>query len=114
MGIDPTSWRVAVVILAVQERPGRMSSGGASSATTTLKSFASWLEVVLCEAAMPVDRTIAVLPISMTWPLKVLLGMASMVTSAVWFILTFTISVSSTFTSAVMIDMSAMVIMIVP
>ena len=79
-----TFWRVAVVILAVQERPGRISSGGLSSATTTLKSLASWLEMALCEAARPVERRMAVLPISVTWPLKVLLGMASMVMSAGW------------------------------
>src|SRR5579862_7297093 len=107
-------WRVAVVILAVQERPGRISSGGLSSATTTLKSLASWLEMALCDAARPVERRIAVLPISVTWPLNVLLGMASMVISADWFILILTISVSSTFTSAVMSDMSAIVMMMVP
>src|ERR1039458_3028762 len=106
--------RVAVVILAVQDKPGRISSGGSSMAITTLKSLASWLEIALCEAATPVDRRIAVLPISVTWPLNVLLGMASMVTSAVWFSLTLTISVSSTFTSAVMSDMSAMVMISVP
>ena len=48
-------------------------------AMTTLKSLASWLEMALCEAATPVDRRMAVLPISVTSPLKVLLGMASMV-----------------------------------
>src|SRR5579862_683451 len=112
MGIVSTRWRVAVVILAVQERPGRISSGGLSSATTTLKSFASWLDVVVCDAAKPVDRTMAVLPISITWPLNVLFGMASIVTSAVWSILTLTMSVSSTFTSAVMSDMSAIVMMV--
>ena len=79
---------------------------------TTLKSFASWLEVVLCDAATPVERRIAVLPISITWPLKVLFGMASMVMSAVWSSFTLTMSVSSTFTSAVMSDMSAIVMMV--
>src|ERR1039458_10119829 len=43
--------RVAVVILAVQESPGRISSGGLSMAITTLKSLASWLEMALCVAA---------------------------------------------------------------
>src|SRR5271167_634301 len=104
-------WRTAVVILAVQDRPGRISSGGLSMAITTLKSLASWLDVVLWEAATPVDRTMAVSPISITCPLKVLFGMASMVTSAGWLSFTLTISVSSTFTSAVMSDMSAIVMM---
>src|ERR1035438_9856313 len=88
--------RVAVVILAVQDNPGRTSSGGLSMATTTLKSLASWLEIALCEAATPVERRIAVLPISVTWPTYVLLGMASMVISATWPIFTLTMSVSST------------------
>ena len=56
----------------------------------------------------------AVLPISITWPLKVLLGMASMVISAAWSSFTLTISVSSTLTSAVISDMSAMVMMMLP
>ena len=51
-------------------------------ATTTLKSLASWLEVVLVEAARPVERRIAVLPISITCPVKVLFGMASTEISA--------------------------------
>ncbi len=38
--------------------------------------------------------------------------MASMVTVAGWFTATFTMSVSSTFTSAVITDMSAMVMMV--
>jgi hypothetical protein len=50
---------------------------------TTLKSFASWLDTALCEAAMPVERRIAVLPISMTRPLKVRPGTASMLISAI-------------------------------
>ena len=105
-------WRVAVMILPVQDRPGRISSGGLSNATTTLKSLASWLEMALCEAARPVERRIAVLPISITWPLKVWFGMASMVTSAIWSSFTLTMSVSSTFTSAVISDISAMVMMV--
>src|SRR5580704_5892704 len=83
IGIVTTFLRVAVVIFAEQDRPGRISSGGLSIATTTLKSFASWLDVLLCEAARPVERRMAVLPISMTCPAKVLLGMASMVIAAV-------------------------------
>ncbi len=65
---------MAVVIFAVQESPGRISSGGLSSPITTLKSLASWLEMALCEAAIPEERRMAVLPISVTWPLKVRLG----------------------------------------
>src|SRR3569833_4508363 len=102
MGIAMTLARVAVVILPVHDRPGRISSGGLSSAITTLKSLASWLDVVLWDAATPVDRTIAVLPISITWPSKVRLGIASIVTLAGWLSRTFTMSVSSTLTSAVM------------
>jgi hypothetical protein len=41
----------AVVILAVVERPGRSSSEGLSSVTTTLKSLASSVPVVDCEVA---------------------------------------------------------------
>ena len=47
---------MAVVIFAVQESPGRISSGGLSKATTTLKSLASWLEMALWEAATPLER----------------------------------------------------------
>src|ERR1035438_753195 len=64
IGMVSAFWRVAVVILAVQDRPGRISSGGSSMATTTLKSLASWLETALWEAARPVERRMAVLPIS--------------------------------------------------
>src|ERR1700682_3422554 len=112
MGTVSAFWRVAVTILEVQESPGRISSGGLSNAITTLKSLASWLEMALWLAATPVERKIAVLPISVTWPLKILLGMASIVTSATWLRWTLTISVSSTLTSAVMSDISAMVIMV--
>ncbi len=56
----------------------------------------------------------AVLPISVTCPLKILLGMASIVMSAVWPSCTLTMSVSSTFTSAVIRDISAMVMMVLP
>ena len=79
---------------------------------TTLKSLASWLEVALCDAARPVDRRIAVLPISITLPVKVRFGIASMVTLADWPTCTLTMSVSSTFTSAVISDISAMVMMV--
>src|ERR1017187_4550272 len=106
--------RTAVVIFAVQDNPGRTSSGGLSMAITTLKSLASWLEMALCEAATPVDRRIAVSPISVTWPVNVLLGIASMVISAIWPTFTLTMSVSSTFTSAVISDISAIVMIFVP
>jgi len=78
---------------------------------TTLKSLASWLETALWEAARPVERKIAVLPISMTRPVKVFSGIASMVTLAVCPNFTLTMSVSSTLTSAVISDMSAIVMM---
>jgi len=70
------------------------------------------LEVL--EAARPVLLKMAVLPISVTCPLNTLLGMASMVTSASWPMRTFTISVSSTFTSEVTTDMSERVIKKLP
>ena len=57
---------MAVVIFEVQESPGRISSGGLSMAITTLKSLASWLEIALWVAATPVERRMAVLPISTT------------------------------------------------
>ena len=77
-------FRVAVVIFAVAESPGRRFSGGSCSVTTTLKSFASWLAEVCCEVETPVERTMALLPISVTTALKVFFGIASMVTSAGW------------------------------
>ena len=66
--------RVAVVILAVVDRPGRKSSGGSCKVTTTLKSLASWLAEIRCEVATPVERTMALLPISVTTAVKGLLG----------------------------------------
>ena len=56
----------------------------------------------------------ALLPISVTTALKFFLGIASMVTSAGWPSFTFTISVSSTLTSAVITDMSAIDINVLP
>ena len=102
------------VIFAVDERPGRRLSGGFCNVTTTLKSFASCVVEVCCEVATPVERTIALSPISVTTPVKLLRGMASMVTSAGCPSFTFTMSVSSTFTSEVMTDMSAIVISVLP
>src|SRR6516164_11046666 len=103
MGMVTAVWRVAVVTFAVVERPGRRPDGGLSSVTTTLKSLASSLVVplVVVVVVWPVLRLTALWPISVTFPLKVLLGIASMVTSAGWLSLTLTMSVSSTFTSAV-------------
>src|SRR5579871_2948475 len=56
MGSDSTLDFEAVVIFAVVERPGRISSVGVSSVTITLKSFASSVPVVDWEVAMPVER----------------------------------------------------------
>ena len=59
MGSASTFDLCAVVILAVVERPGRSSSVGVSSVTTTLKSLASSVPVVDCEVATPVERSSA-------------------------------------------------------
>src|SRR5271165_5856453 len=82
--------------------------------TTTLKSFASWLLEVDCAVETPVDRRIALLPISVTTPLNRCFGIASIETSAGSPSLTLTMSVSSTFTSAVITEMSAIVIKVLP
>ena len=114
MGMASVLPRVAVVILAVVERPGRRSCGGSWSVTTTLKSFASSLVEACCDVERPLERTMALSPISETVPWKTFFGIASMVTSADWPSRTFTISVSSTLTSAVMTDMLAIVISVLP
>ena len=61
MGMVRASGLCAVVILAVQERPGRSSSwlliSLASRVTMTLKSLASSVPVVDCEVATPVVRS---------------------------------------------------------
>ena len=57
MGIVNASALRAVVIFAVQERPGRRSTLVGSSVTTTLKSLASSVPVVDCEVATPVVRS---------------------------------------------------------
>src|SRR5258707_8986619 len=44
-----TFFRSAVLIFAVVDSPGRRFSGGFASVTTTLKSFASCVLVVVCE-----------------------------------------------------------------
>src|SRR5579863_3377275 len=82
MGTVITFFFCAVVILEVEESPGRSPSGGFCSVTTTLKSFASWLPVVDCVEARPELRSTACVPTSVTFPLKNFPGMASMVTSA--------------------------------
>src|SRR5499426_4712439 len=82
MGMATTFFFSAVLILAVVERPGRRFSGGISSVTTTLKSFASCVLVVDCVVAKPELRNTACEPISVTLPWNILPGTASMVTSA--------------------------------
>ena len=95
---------------AVADSPGSRSGGGFCKATTTLKSFASCPLEVVCAVETPVERSKAFLPISLTTPWNFCFGMASMVTSAGWPNCTLTMSLSSTFTSAVMIEVSAIVI----
>ncbi len=56
------------------ESPGRRSSQVLVSVTTTLKSLASSVPVVLWLVAMPVERRIAWSPTSVTCPLKTLPG----------------------------------------
>ena len=99
---------VAVVMSAVQVKPGRTSGIGSSSMTTTLKLVA-WFAAVLPAAAW-----MGLLPISLTCPLKVRSGMASIETFAIWPMVTFGILVSSTSTSAWTTDMSASVSSTVP
>src|SRR5882724_5995798 len=53
IGIATTFLRSAVLILAVVDRPGRRFSGGFASVTTTLKSFASCVLVVVCVVVSP-------------------------------------------------------------
>ena len=76
MGTATTSLRVAVVISAVHVKPGRTSAISVSSVTTTLKLVACDDDVV------PLAAWIGLLPISVTLPVKVLPGMASIVTFA--------------------------------
>src|SRR5580693_732807 len=60
IGMLNTSFFCAVWILAVTESPGRRPVGGLSSVTTTLKSRASWvLVVVWVIEASPVLRRMA-------------------------------------------------------
>ena len=106
MGTATTSFRVAVVISDVHVKPGRTSGISESIVTTTLK-------LVAWRAAAPV-AWIGLLPISVTFPVKVFSGIASMVIFAVWPRLTLGMSVSSTSTSASITDMSAIVSSTVP
>src|SRR5438045_7008056 len=66
-----TFFRSAVLILAVDDRPGRKFSGGFASVTTTLKSLASCVLVVVCVVVSPELRSTACDPISVTLPLKI-------------------------------------------
>ena len=106
IGTATTLSRTAVVISAVHVKPGRTSGISLSSVTTTLK-------LVACVDACPVPW-IGLLPISVTLPVKVWPGIASIVTLAGCPNLTLGMSVSSTSTSAWMTDMSAIVSSTVP
>ena len=66
MGSETTPVLCAVVILAVQESPGRSCLVGSERVTTTLKSLASSVPVVDCEVAMPVERNSAWSPTRVT------------------------------------------------
>ena len=114
MGIANTFCRRAVVIFAVAESPGRSSGGGLVRVTTTLKSLASSVPVVLWLVAIPVERRMAWSPTSVTCPGKTFPGKASTETSTGCPMATFKISVSSTLTSAVMTDRSANVMSVLP
>ena len=114
MGIANTFCRRAVVIFAVAESPGRSSGGGLVRVTTTLKSLASSVPVVLWLVAIPVERRMAWSPTSVTCPEKSLPGKASTATSTGCPMVTLTISVSSTLTSAVMTERSANVMSVLP
>src|SRR5258708_38783265 len=100
MGMLSTLLRVAVVILAVEERPGRRADGGSASVTTTLKSFASWLVAAAWEVGTPVERTMALSPISLTMPWKPLGGSSELGTAVGRPACTWTLWVSTTFIRA--------------
>ncbi len=70
--------------------------------------------VVVCVVVSPELRSTACEPTSVTLPLKTFPGTASIVTSASCPSFTFTMSVSSTFTSAVTTDISESVMMKLP
>src|SRR2546425_973598 len=72
-----TFFRSAVLIFAVVESPGRRFPGGFVSVTTTLKSFASCVLVVVCVVVSPELRRTACEPISVTLPLKTFPGTVS-------------------------------------
>ena len=72
------------------------------------------MKLVACAAALAPAAWIGLLPISVTLPVKVLPGIASIVTLAICPSFTVGMSVSSTSTSASMTDMSATVSSTVP
>ena len=93
---------------AVQVKPGRTSGIGSSSIDLDL-------EVGRLRAGRAASAAwIGLLPISVTWPLNDLSGIASIVIFAVWPSCTFGMFVSSTSTSAWITDMSASVSSTVP
>ncbi len=94
---------------AVQVNPGRTSGTSSSMITTTLK-FVAW---VVWAAAAPV-AWMGLFPISLTCPLNVLSGRASIVILAGCPSWTLGMFVSSTSTSAWITDMSASVSSTVP
>ncbi len=96
-----------MVISAVQVNPGRTSGTSPSITTTTLK-------FVACLAPAAAPLWIGLLPISVTRPLNVFSGSASMVTFANCPSVTLGMFVSSTSTSAWITDMSASVNSTVP
>ena len=69
IGTVRISWRIAVTIVAVQERPGLSSCGGLSKVTTTLKSFASWAVEVFA-LTVPLLLVNALFPTSETRPIR--------------------------------------------
>ena len=106
-------FRVAVVMSAVHVKPGRTSGIGSSSITTTLKLVACVVWDGAADVPVPAGW-IGLLPISVTCPLNVRSGSASMVIFASCPMLTLGMLVSSTSTSAWMTDMSASVSSTVP
>jgi len=108
IGTAVTFFRFAVVMSAVQVKPGR-TSGMLSSITTTTLKLVACLEPAFAPVAW-----IGLFPISVTCPANVLSGSASIETFASWPTDTFGMFVSSTSTSAWMTDMSASVRRTVP
>ena len=116
-GTASTFSRVAVVISAVALRPGRRFGGGSLTVIVTLKSF-GWLpvfapSVVWAAAWLPLPRTSAEAPISVTSPLSSRPSSASTLIFASWPSLRLRKSVSSTMTSHSITERSATVMMTV-